>query len=399
MLDENKAAFILCANDEEKLAEADFYISTLKIPDNMTVEKCYVWDAPSMAAGYNAGMKGSDAKYKFYLHQDVFLLNTAILEDVTALFQKNPSLGMLGMVGVRSDVPDAHYVNAWDIGAMLPPVASVKARKGSSFQAAAAVDGLLMITQYDIPWREDLFSGWDFYDISQCMEFRRVGCRIGVPDQDPDFPWVFHDFEASRLSSYSGYRKTFIEEYQDQAEFSKDRQEADDDRKNREAVLADFYDMLEKLLYEEQGREKAAELLDQYSRTIWGHRELSMIKKARMIYREEKRFLVEESRMFWKEASVLKDLLDNVQRLKFAVKRAEFGRDETALFDLMEKGSCSEIAVGTMAVLTVTQWERFLLHLESICARLNDMSLFERMRMQMKELIDRIFREDPNGLY
>ena len=35
---------------------------------------------------------------------------------------------------------------------------------------AEAVDGLIMATQVDCPWREDLFTGWHFYEISKCKE-------------------------------------------------------------------------------------------------------------------------------------------------------------------------------------------------------------------------------------
>lgn len=42
------------------------------------------------------------------------------------------------------------------------------------FQEVEALDGLLIATQYDLPWREGLFQGWDIYDISQCTEFRRI---------------------------------------------------------------------------------------------------------------------------------------------------------------------------------------------------------------------------------
>lgn len=65
-------------------------------------------------------MKESDAKYKIYLHQDE---NRHRVVDVTA------------------------------------------------------IDGMFMATQYDISWREDLFDGWDFYDISQSCEFTRGGAE------------------------------------------------------------------------------------------------------------------------------------------------------------------------------------------------------------------------------
>ena len=40
-----------------------------------------------------------------------------------------------------------------------------------------------MATQYDVPWREDLFDGFDFYDVSQSFEFRKAGYTVGVPVQ------------------------------------------------------------------------------------------------------------------------------------------------------------------------------------------------------------------------
>lgn len=48
------------------------------------------------------------------------------------------------------------------------------AQFGIFYQNVDAVDGLLMMTQYDLPWRDDLFSDFDFYDVSQAFEFRRA---------------------------------------------------------------------------------------------------------------------------------------------------------------------------------------------------------------------------------
>ena len=46
------------------------------------------------------------------------------------------------------------------------------------------VDGLLMATQYDIPWREDLFDGWDFYDlVHPLFPISPVPSPPAAPDQ------------------------------------------------------------------------------------------------------------------------------------------------------------------------------------------------------------------------
>ncbi len=44
-----------------------------------------------------------------------------------------------------------------------------------TFEEVITIEGLLTATQDDIKWRDDLFSGWDYYDLSQSMEFRRTG--------------------------------------------------------------------------------------------------------------------------------------------------------------------------------------------------------------------------------
>ena len=54
-----------------------------------------------------------------------------------------------------------------------------------------AIDGMLMVTKDDVPWREDLFDGWDFYDSSQSFEFTRRGYKIVVPEQKK--PWCAHE--------------------------------------------------------------------------------------------------------------------------------------------------------------------------------------------------------------
>ena len=68
-----------------------------------------------------------------------------------------------------------------------------------------------MATQYDIPWREDIFTGWDFYDVSQSFEFRKAGYNVIVPPMTT--PWCFHDEGVIELSSYYKTRDIFMKEY------------------------------------------------------------------------------------------------------------------------------------------------------------------------------------------
>lgn len=86
-------------------------------------------------------------------------------------------------------------------------------KPSSNLQIVQAVDGLLMATQEDIPWRETLFDGWHFYDLSQCLEFRRKGYDVAVPFQISH--WCIHDCGIVKLSNeYEKYRVRFLKEYE-----------------------------------------------------------------------------------------------------------------------------------------------------------------------------------------
>ena len=69
-----------------------------------------------------------------------------------------------------------------------------------------------MITQYDIPWREDIFNGWHFFDVSQSIEFLKKGYQVAVPKQED--PWCNHDCEITTLKNeYEEYRNIFLDQY------------------------------------------------------------------------------------------------------------------------------------------------------------------------------------------
>lgn len=74
------------------------------------------------------------------------------------------------------------------------------------------IDGFIMITQYDIPWREDIFKGWHFYDVSQSMEFILKGYKIVIPNQENS--WRIHECGITKIKNdYQIYRKMFLKEY------------------------------------------------------------------------------------------------------------------------------------------------------------------------------------------
>jgi len=220
-VNDKKICFIMCSNDETLANECLLYISQLKVPEGFEIETLVVRDAVSMCAGYNEAMRASDAKYKIYLHQDVLLIYRDILARIVGLFEMHPEVGMLGMVGSTSLADDGCQ---WSdglhrrIGEILADTVndinySMFGKADGDYKQVLVLDGLFMATQYDIPWREDLFGGWDFYDSSQSLEFWKAGYQVAVPYMSS--PWCMHDNDVPNYENYDRWRTIFVDEYKD----------------------------------------------------------------------------------------------------------------------------------------------------------------------------------------
>ena len=214
-----KFCFIICVKREDYLKECIFYLEQLRVPEGYSMQIQPIRRATSMAGAYNMAMQASDAKYKIYLHQDCFVINPNFLYDLLMIFENDKKIGMVGMVGSPQTPPDLlpwHGVRigngySWDVENTDYKDYSYKLTDG--IKDVESIDGMLMATAFDLPWREDLFDGWDLYDISQSFEFRKAGYRVVVPEQTK--PWVAHDSENVSLQGYDKYRLIALEEYKD----------------------------------------------------------------------------------------------------------------------------------------------------------------------------------------
>jgi len=222
----NDIDFIICTNDTLWFSECEKYIQKLHIPNNMNIRIIPVWNASSMCNGYNTGMRQGNAKYKVYLHHDTFIINPNFITDIVHIFETNPHIGLIGMIGADEVKRQKVSWGYWDYGITLAcsglseQIISPHNEcnignniTGSLYQEADCVDGMLIATQYDIPWREDIFNGWDLYDKSICMEFRRQGCLSVVPVQA--HPWCIHDCGPSSLYNWKDNMVLFMNTYPD----------------------------------------------------------------------------------------------------------------------------------------------------------------------------------------
>ena len=211
-----KFCFIMCSNNPQYEHECIKYINNLTIPEGNEIEIKVIRDAASITSGYNRGMLSSNAKYKIYLHQDTFIINKDFLNCLLKGFN-DEATGMIGIIGTPQLDPSCVMWLGNRVGKLVSNCIyhTVKAAIGeiTSPTEVEAIDGLLMATQYDIPWREDIFKGWDYYDISQSFEFRKAGYKVMVLPADE--PWCFHDDGILELSEYYKTRDIFMQEYSD----------------------------------------------------------------------------------------------------------------------------------------------------------------------------------------
>ena len=115
---ENKICFIICSNNSLFLDECLLYISRLEIPLGYELETISIRDAKSMTSGFNEGMMATNAKYKVYLHQDVFIVYKNFLQSILDIFHSDPMIGMIGMVGSLKIPVDGVMWHGYRAGAL-----------------------------------------------------------------------------------------------------------------------------------------------------------------------------------------------------------------------------------------------------------------------------------------
>jgi len=220
-MNDHKFAFILCTNDTLLLEECIHYLNHLVIPEGYEADLLTIADAASITQGYNEAMSGSDAKYKIYLHQDVFILNKYILYDLLSIFASDPQIGMVGMVGYEKISPDGIMWYTKRSGNLYmrnpespcPRLSDYRySLTTEGYDLVACIDGFFMATCQNLPWNTDILDGWDFYDVFQSIRFLSEGYKIAVPRQA--HPWCMHDDnQFLSLFHYDHYRQIFMQTY------------------------------------------------------------------------------------------------------------------------------------------------------------------------------------------
>lgn len=221
-----KIAFIICANKEKFLRECRLYIEMLNVPKGYEIEIIPIHGAKSITEGYQKGMKSSDARYKIYLHQDAMCIHKNMLYEAIRIFQSDSQIGLIGVAGCiempetgiwwEADMETSYYNLAQDSVASCGCDnynRSSKIYGCGDYQYVTGLDGVFLMTAYDLDWREDLFDGWHIYDVSQTMEFVRHGYKVVVPKMDQ--LWIMHceKYQTHLEREYHVARLQYLKEY------------------------------------------------------------------------------------------------------------------------------------------------------------------------------------------
>ena len=187
------------------------YLSAIDVPQGYEVELIEVSAHERVADVYQHAMEQSDAKYKIYLAPGSILLRLNFFAEMLRVFE-DPAIGIMGIVGT------AQLSTSGELGASPMLKGRLLYTDDTAFHGAAverateevmAVSSDLIATQYDIPWRSDLFHSNCFFAEAQCIEFRRKGYRTVVPQQDA--PWLLTRKREGAADEAS--RNVFLDTY------------------------------------------------------------------------------------------------------------------------------------------------------------------------------------------
>ncbi len=324
-------AVIVCVNDETYFEECLFYLDRLHLPDDFVLEVYPVRQASSIYQGYNLAMQQSEAKYKVYMHQDVFLIDPGILIKFLELFERHPKAGIAGVLGADRFSADRRFYRSWNLGNVLG-CSEKKAFHNHLSEAPAqalALDGMFLMTAQDVPWREDVLSGWDFYDISQSLELKKRGYELWV--YAGKTPGCLHDCGYLNLTGYDKAQVEFLELYQKELpDYSEQPSVYSEHYRQRFALMMELKEQWKSLLFLGRVKEVRATL-----EQIWDERfvdtEAVIFKNILDILQEEEEESVPREKGFLFDCGSYEQAQQKYLKLKFYLRRLKYAPDDTGI--------------------------------------------------------------------
>ncbi|MCX5813458.1 MAG: glycosyltransferase [Proteobacteria bacterium] len=217
-MNDNKIAFITWVKDEQVYQACLKHLDELRVPEGLEIERIVLQNVSNLAASYNLAVKTTEAKYKVYLHQETMIIHKNFLLDLIKLFKDQPCLGMIGVLGSKTIPTNGVW---WDSNYKCgkvyenqkdPHELKIFAKITGEYEKVRALDGMLLATQRDVPWREDLFDSQLYAELAQVLEMERAGYTVAVPQLAE--PWCCYNEKLFVLKSEDeAGRNQFLDEY------------------------------------------------------------------------------------------------------------------------------------------------------------------------------------------
>ena len=207
-MNKQKVEVIVHATNEAACLRLKTSLEKIVLPKKFSVNVRFVTGDKKFSA-YNDAMRASDAKYKIYLDEQVVVTNENFLSELLEIFSDNKigAVGTSGALELSTNGVSLRSVKRGGKNFVGYPTAKISG--SNNFGAAEVIDGFFFATQYDLPWRHDLFTDNFFGGQAQCVEFRRAGYKIFIPQQDK--PWI--SFCGTKISLDESSRQKFLDEY------------------------------------------------------------------------------------------------------------------------------------------------------------------------------------------
>lgn len=210
--DEKRILFVL-REPQERIQEISAYLRALRLPEGFTAEVAASTEV-SAAACYNEVQRESNARYKVYLAQGTVILKEDFLIEMVRLFAEQPDIGIIGLLGTEQ-LPTSGLF--WDapvkVGrALLQDGQRIEGKTVTGvYQDVMAVTDVIA-TQYDVPWREDLFQGEAFLAASACVEYRRQGYRTVLLASEEEGLLLSDTAQSAEAQEQENFLDTYSQE-------------------------------------------------------------------------------------------------------------------------------------------------------------------------------------------
>ena len=191
-MDERKFGVIIHVTDENYCSRLVESLSATIIPKDFSAEVQLVKGNEKYFA-YEEARKECDAKYKIYIDERAVIKDKKFLSKLLKIF-KNKQIGAVGTSGALQ--LSTHGVS----------LTSKKRAPQNYSGEAEMLDGFFFATQYDLSWREDLFTDNFFGGQAQCVEFKRMGYKIFIGGD-----WITYPDKNITIDADS--QRIFLDEY------------------------------------------------------------------------------------------------------------------------------------------------------------------------------------------